>query len=253
MLFKKLFFYIKTFLTNTFLYFKNIKRLHKLHNIEKKEGILLKINELGYKKVRSYKKYTWKARNGIFSFTYLGLKDDHLLIIKVSNIFDFKVQNALSKINSFNFDFSPSFDYFNYKNLSFNISSFISHYKFLDLKYVLRKKDVKKILLQLNNILDSFYKNKLVHCDFVCRNIIIEKKNFKVIAIDYDTVFYGQEDYRPLSWKYLCYKKDNKLIFDDAYSVIWSLNKLNNKHIFADEEYTKIKEKIGRYFYSTNL
>lgn len=253
MIFKRLFFYLKTFLKNAFFYFKNIKRLHKLSNIEKKEEILLKINELGYKKVKSYKKYSWKARNGIFSFTYLGLKDSDKVIIKVSNIFDIKIQNSLNRINSLNFDFSPQFNYFKYKNLSFNISQFINHYKFLDLKYILKNKDIKKILLQLNQILDSFYENKLVHCDFVCRNIIIQKRKFKVIAIDYDTVFYGQEDYQPLTCKFLCYRKDNKLIFDDAYSVVWSLDKLNNKHIFNDEEYTKIKGKIGRHFYSTTL
>lgn len=237
---------IKHSIQSFFRYFR-FKNILKVFNIKK---ILL---SNGYSRVKGFKIYLWKKYSNYFIVFFKCRKENKDYFIKVTNKANQSYFNTIKKINEFNEEFFLNTFLFEQNNIFFIVSAYINHYNFSDMRDIKSVEILDNLLNQLNYILDSFYKNKIVYFDLNQKNIIIEKKTWLIKVIDYDTLFYGQKDFKINFQSFLHTKEGRTCIYDDVYTVVWYLKKYKNNLIYNLDNYKKLISKIGRFVYKVEI
>lgn len=241
-----------------FIHFKFVKYFHNITYARAHVSFLKKkLLELGYT-CKKYKVLNWKCYNksSIRAVFIIKNKQKQKFLLKVSLGFEEKLENSKKFYSIYNgkFDFICDSKSFNLKPYTCTICKYIDSFDFNYANLLINKTNCSSILEQLLNILIIFSDQHLIHCDFNPYNILFEKKTHKIFLVDFDTIY--QENLLGVSVPAktittIC--QNNKMIFDDAYSVKIFLDSFEKKYITENIFYKKICSMVGLNIISFEL
>ena len=232
---------------------RNLVSLKNLATTRKQRALMRSdLKTFGFYSIHANEPHTWKLyKNGEFRITLKAKMNKKAFLVKCdSDMSRLLISVNFYKLFGSQFTFVPHGQVYSVNGNQYLATEYIKHTTFLESKNYI-KKHLSEYLEQALNILHSFDKFKIIHCDLGEYNLIFQRKTKKMFLIDFDT---WHSDLFPLEGarkppRKNVYVESGLSVFDDAYCFVKIFTQLKVRDIEKNSVFKSITELIGKNVY----